>query len=48
MKEIRVKKTARNQLPHLESDRTVELGHIKMASRPERERGQEPRAGYRL
>jgi hypothetical protein len=48
MKEIRVKKTARDQLPHLESDGTVELSHNKMANGPEREASQEPWAGYRF
>ena len=48
MKEIRVKKATRDQLPHLESDGTLELGHIKMANRPEREASQEPWAGYRF
>jgi hypothetical protein len=48
MKEIRMKKAARDQLPQLESDGVVELGDNKMAHRPEREVGEEPRAGYRL
>ena len=46
MKEIRVKKAARDQLPHLESDRTIELRYKKMANRPEREARKETRAGY--
>ena len=37
MKEIRVKKAARDQLPHLESDGTVELRYNKMTNGPERE-----------
>ena len=48
MKEIRMKETARDQLPHLESDGTVELGYIKMANRPEREAREQPWAGYRF
>ncbi len=48
MKEIRVKKAARDQLPHLESDGTLELGHSKMANGPKREASQEPWAGYRF
>ena len=48
MKKIRVKKTARDQLPHLESDGTVELRHNKMANGPEREVSHEPGAGYRF
>ena len=48
MKEIRMKKAARDQLPHLESDRTIELRHNKMANRPERESRQEAWAGYRF
>jgi hypothetical protein len=48
MKKIRVKKAARDQLPQLESDGIIELGHIKMANRPERECGQEPGARYRF
>ena len=48
MKEIRVKKAARDQLPHLESDGTLELSHSKMANGPKREAGQEPWAGYRF
>jgi hypothetical protein len=43
MKEIRVKKTARDQLPDLESDGTVELRYKKVANRPEREASQETR-----
>ena len=46
MKEIRVKKTARDQLPHLESDGAVELRYKKMANRPQREGSQESWAGY--
>ena len=41
MKKIRMKKAARDQLPHLESDGTVELGYNKMANGPEREASQE-------
>jgi hypothetical protein len=48
MKEIGVKKTARDQLPNLESDGSFELGYNKMANGPERESGQEPWAGYRF
>jgi hypothetical protein len=48
MKEIRVKKTARDQLPHLESDGSVELSHNKMANWPEGEPGEQPWAGYRF
>ena len=48
MKEIRVKKTARDQLPQLESDWIIELSYKKMANRPEREPGQQPWAGYRF
>jgi hypothetical protein len=48
MKEIRMKKAARDQLPHLESDGSVELRHNKMAKRPERESRQETWAGYRF
>src|SRR5262249_28117810 len=48
MKETRVKKTARDQLPHLESDRTVELGYNKMANRPKREVREQSWTGYRL
>ena len=42
MKEIRMKKAARDQLPHLESDGTVELRHNKMANGPKREASQNP------
>ena len=48
MEKIRVKETARDQLPHLESDRGVELWHKKMPNRPESEVRQQTRAGYRL
>src|ERR1700757_460464 len=48
MKEIRVKKTACDQLPHLESNGTVELGYNKMPDGPEREPGQQRWAGYRF
>ena len=48
MKEIRVKKTARDQLPNLESDGTLELRYNKMANGPEREPGQEPWSRYRF
>ena len=44
MKKIRMKKAARDQLPHPEPDVSFELGHTKVANRPERERGQEPGA----
>ena len=43
-----MKKAARDQLPHLESDGTIELGDNKMANRPEREASQESWAGYRF
>src|SRR4029079_17254561 len=43
-----MKKAARDQLPHLESNGIVELGYKKMANRPEREPGQQPWAGYRF
>lgn len=46
MKEIRVQKAARDQLPQLETDVTVERGHDKVANRPEREPRQESLAGY--
>jgi len=48
VKEIRVKKAARDQLPHLESDGTLELSYKKMANKPEREASQEPWTGYRF
>jgi hypothetical protein len=48
MKETRVKKPARDQLPHLESDGTVELGYNKMADRPKREVREQSWTGYRL
>jgi hypothetical protein len=48
MKEIGMKKAARDQLPQLESDWIIELGYKKMANRPEREPGQQPWAGYRF
>jgi hypothetical protein len=48
MKKICVKKAARDQLPHLESNGTPELRYKKMANRPEREACQETRAGYRF
>ena len=48
MKEIRMKKAARDQLPHLESDGTVELRHNKMAYGPKREASKNSWAGYRL
>jgi len=41
-----MKKAARDQLPHLESDGIVELGYKKMANRPEREARQQTWAGY--
>ena len=37
-----MKKAARDQLPHLESDGTIELGDNKMANRPEREPAKKP------
>ena len=43
-----MKKAARDQLSHLESDGTIELGDNKMANRPEREASQESWAGYRF
>ena len=43
-----MKKAARDQLPHVESDGNVELGDSKMADGPEREPGQQPWAGYRF
>ena len=46
VKEICMKKAARDQLPHLESDSTIELRYKKMANRPEREARQETRTGY--
>src|SRR5262245_65608749 len=39
-----MKKAARDELPHLESDWAVELGYRKMANRPERKARQETRA----
>ena len=48
MKKIRMKETARNQLPHLESNGTPELRYKKMANRPEREARQKTRTGYRF
>ena len=48
MKKIRMKETARNQLPDLESDGTLELPYNEMANGPEREPGQEPWARYRF
>ena len=48
MKKIRMKKAARDQLPHLESDGTIELGDNKMANRPERKPRQQPWPGYRF
>ena len=43
-----MKKAARDQLPHFESDGIVELGYKKMSNGPEREPGQQPWAGYRF
>ena len=43
-----MKKAARNQLPHFESDGSVELGYNKMANRPEREPGEQPWTGCRF
>src|SRR5437667_3179618 len=48
MKKIRVEKAARDQLPHLESDRTIELGNKKMTNRPQREGCQKTLSGYRF
>jgi hypothetical protein len=48
MKKIRVQKTARDQLPHLESDGSVELSHSKMANGPEGEPGEQPWASHRF
>jgi hypothetical protein len=48
MKETRMKKAARDQLPHLKADGMIELRHAKMANRPERECGEQPRTGYRF
>ena len=48
MKEIRMKKATCDQLPHLESDGTVELRYNKMAYGPKREASQNSWAGYRL
>jgi hypothetical protein len=43
-----MKKATCDQLPHLESDGTVELGYRKMANGPEREPGEQLRTGYRF
>ena len=43
-----MKKTARDQLPHLESDRTVKLSYNKTANGPEGEAREQPWAGYRF
>ena len=48
MKEIRMKKATRNQLPYLESNGTVELRYNKMAYGPKREASKNSWAGYRL
>ena len=48
MQEIRVKKTAGDQLPQLEAHLTLGLGQRKMANGPERERGEETRTGDRF
>lgn len=48
MQEIRVKKTARDQLPHLESYGSFQLWYGKMADRPEREARHQTRPGYRF
>ena len=45
MKKIRMKKAARDELPHLESDGNIKLSDKKMANRPERECSHEPRTG---
>jgi hypothetical protein len=41
-----VQKAARNQLPHLESDRSIELDDKKMTNRPEREGCEEMLSGH--
>jgi hypothetical protein len=48
MKKICVKKAARDQLPQLESDRTIELSDKKMANRPEREGREKTLSGHRF
>src|SRR5215475_4215634 len=48
MKEARMKKPARDELPHLESDWAVELGYNKMANRPERKPREETWARQRF
>src|SRR5262245_57354420 len=48
VKEIGMKKAARDQLPQLESDGSVKLTNNKMPDRPERESGEQSRAGYRF
>lgn len=48
MKEIRVKKATRDQLPQLESGRPLELWQGKVTNWPQRKRGQETRAGDRV
>jgi hypothetical protein len=48
MKETGMKKPARNQLPHFESDGIVELWYNKMANGPEREVREQSWTGYRL
>src|SRR5438477_9806837 len=48
MKKIRVEEAARDQLPHLESNGTPELGYKKMANRPEREARQKTLSGHRF
>jgi hypothetical protein len=45
MQEIRVKKTAGDQLPQLEPHLALELGHRKMANGPECKRGEETWTG---
>ena len=45
MKEIRMEKSARDELPNLEPNGNVELGYNKMANRPEREARQQTWAG---
>jgi len=48
MEEIGMQKAACDQLPDLESDRSIELRYIKVANRPERESGEQSWTGYSL
>src|ERR1043166_1656063 len=48
MEKIGMKKATCDQLPQLESHRSVELSDSKMPNRPERECGKQSRAGYRF